>query len=1146
MKPLDIKTFGRIVYALDGKAKPHQPLRMTNFNASSSRLKFRYGYTSIVAAPSPGDPFSCLGFGFVQNKSGVAEFLGIENHDGTILPYTYNKSTLARIALGSSTLAGGDWVIASYADNAYLINPGGTKTVYRHQIGSLSSPEAIEDTSYVGSTDPNFSLVMEEPLNLKSWDTAVDTLTFVNSNAYVTSPNKTWNADGSILLNGDSTDGGGDAGGTYEVTVTYSASVDYSGHDYLYLVLTGEAYLKYFTDSSVKPQFKIGASWVDATDAKFVKSDSGTKKAAWHIYTNGMTLTSVDGFRFVIPCKPNRGAPHGPLQDFVTISPIYGGGTYLEASASTKRLWDTTLDGDGITYGIMFSDGASTTSAIIQQTITKSEALGYRSDTYGYTVGGIPQMSSTVPETPYDRTIFMRLDESVDPPEWKELDTQTSGFVYVDRAMEFDVPGLTTVATGTAPVSAPTFRTAGIVSAFPFKQFMVWLVSGGESNVQMSRVGNAEELYDSAQTYDATDLTQPGARTLADNADDEPVWGTQAGDVAVIVGKKAAYVMHGDYPVQMSPTRQIAGSRGIIGPFAGVRFRIGGGQYAAAYCDPDFNVWVVQSIPQFQGDGRGLPVELSLAVRGLLRDFLYYEQRLLNPSLDATKVQLEFDEEFSTLWVILGNRAAAYRQDMNEPGWELYSYSLRSDGSTTVETWTPYTGNAAVASSVSPGDAAFSNFGYPFASDDAYCESASLPSGTGKKTETLRIDGFVPDILVPASATILGVEFEVERSQTGDYQMTETKVQPRKASASWGSDLTVNELLTSTDATTEFLITSSLPSVSEINSGALGIDLQYTQEDVNAAWNIDTNWSISFTGSTVFTDSSATTCSLTRTMNVSYIGPGTAPSKVKISVYSHPQSTFALQPAPPTYLGRTVIDNGIGTVSTTDLYLPSPSYGTADSTKVFEIPLVGGSGSQAFTATGTNTSSTGSGMMFNFYIEGAFVPFTPPTVRVDNVNMRVHYSVTSEFSPSWVGWDQACFTADGRRVAVRSTGEIDLIEKDFRNDSFISGTNRDGGYAPPDGEWYSQNIEADGNKIFFNKAFVNSIAPDDAFGVFSKTNSATWVEGLQVGYSTSRWWRFPLSQTAFIHNFKLTMPEASEGVTSMSFELTQQSKSRTV
>jgi len=150
---------------------------------------------------------------------------------------------------------------------------------------------------------------------------------------------------------------------------------------------------------------------------------------------------------------------------------------------------------------------------------------------------------------------------------------------------------------------------------FPFKQFAIWMINTGVSNVQMSRVGNAEELYSDEATYDADDLTQPAQRTLADNADDIPVWGTQAGDVAFIVGSKAAYVLSGNYPVDMSPSRQIAGSRGIVGRYAGVRFRPKNGQYAAAYCDPDFNIWVIASAPQFEGDGRVAPIELSLPVR---------------------------------------------------------------------------------------------------------------------------------------------------------------------------------------------------------------------------------------------------------------------------------------------------------------------------------------------------------------------------------------------------------------------------------------------------------------------------------------------------------------------------------------------------
>jgi hypothetical protein len=132
----------------------------------------------------------------------------------------------------------------------------------------------------------------------------------------------------------------------------------------------------------------------------------------------------------------------------------------------------------------------------------------------------------------------LRLDESVDPPEWKVILTDTtSPFITIDTYREFDVPALPTATTGTTPAPSPVFASANIVGAFPYKQSMVWLFDQGTANVQYSTVGNPENLYDDNITYDPEDVTQPAQFTLADDQTDAPIWGVQAGQVAIIVGK---------------------------------------------------------------------------------------------------------------------------------------------------------------------------------------------------------------------------------------------------------------------------------------------------------------------------------------------------------------------------------------------------------------------------------------------------------------------------------------------------------------------------------------------------------------------------------------------------------------------------------
>ncbi len=1169
-KPIVISRFGRTVSSLDGKGQPHQPMRMVNFTTTGAKLKFRYGYATAKGSPvEAGTHFSCLGLGYVQSPDGsAAELLGVETWGDTTRPFVYNLGmphffivSSGRSSLGpdGTTVAGGDWIITSYAENAYFINPKAEKyTVYRHKIGTASNFTALEDVDYDPIESPELTIDFGVGDTARRWD-ATDTFsyptwdhTWLNDGAPHTITQTVSTSDGSVTLHGWDDDDG-PAGGELIIKSEFVATSDLSGGDYLYFVIDDLGATRGWFDSTTKPKLKLGGTWTDISSFEYFKqgSDAGefahpteqTLQAIYVMNVEGLDLSAVGGVQFSMFVDPRR---YGYDIDLLKISPLMYGGTYLNSTDSTQRVWDGDLESKSITYGARFANSDdSMTSDVFQRTVDASSALGFRPGTYCCQTGARVSLTCTPPDSPYTKVEFLRLDTHTDPPEWKPLATVTSAnWTHTDTLKEYEVWALTGVEDGVAPSQPPVFRTAGIVNAFPFKQFMVWLTQDGSENVQMSLVGDAETLYVKEQEYEADDLTQPGVRTLADNADDQPVWGTQAGDVAVIVGKKAAYVMAGDFPVQMSPTRQIAGSRGIIGPFAGTRFRSVGGQYAAAYCDPDFNIWVVQSVPQFQGDGRGQPVELSLPVRGLIRTFLYDEQKLVNPDLDGAKIQLEFDEESSTLWVILGNRAAVYRQDMNEVGWEFYSYSLRSDGELTTETWLPYFGNGAVASSVAPGDAAFMNFGYPFFADNAYCSSELLPDEPDQVTETLRLDGFTPPTLLPATAEILGVKYQVERSQTGDYQLVETAVQPRKDGLAWGDNVSVDTNLTEDDQVTEFLIESDLPTVEDVNNGLLGLDLQYSQLDPNPGWNDPDNWDISASVAPAIVGA-GTSASISRTITATYHGPGSPPPFVRVSAHSHPAAGPGLAIPSDGYLGRATVDNGIGLVTTTELYAPSPILGTSDSTTIIKIPLTGGTGTHPLTATGNVSWATGSyGISFVFYLEVALSPFLPSAARVDSVNVSIHYSVTTEVSLPWVGWDQTCFTHNGIRVAVRNSGEVDLIEKDFRNNSFIIGPSRDGGYVPPNAEWTSQDFAFNGVTARFHGVQTNTSRTDDSVSVFSQITGGDWVSGFQTGYASTRWFRFPLSQRGIQHSFKLAMPETTGGIDSMTLEFDQTSTSK--
>lgn len=178
---------------------------------------------------------------------------------------------------------------------------------------------------------------------------------------------------------------------------------------------------------------------------------------------------------------------------------------------------------------------------------------------------------------------------------------------------------------------------------------------------------------------------------------------------------------------------------------------------------------------------------------------------------------------------------------------------------------------------------------------------------------------------------------------------------------------------------------------------------------INPDWADNLNWNIYFTGPMYVFSPASNSASITKTLHVQYTGPGSAPSHVNISVHSHPTASFAAEPPdplggdPPIYIGSTTINNGIGTITTTALYAPSPVQGTSDSTAVVSVSLLAGVGSMPITATATMTPAAGSGTVMSFPIEGTLDPFGPgdfvgaDTVDVDVISGTLYYWDNSIF-----------------------------------------------------------------------------------------------------------------------------------------------------
>ena len=1160
-KTFTIPRLDRVVAVLDGSAKLENPYDVLNLRLQGYDYWMRYGYTTVQAAPAN---FKFIyGFGWAQGVSQVGaettptakeEFITIEGIGATevIRPYSRNATTLAPTQIGTDTLVSGKWNFANYNDYVYAINPGATRTVYKHLLGDNTGINAwvnVQDSSYVNTTGGITNIITTQP-SLRPWN-ASDTFT-VTASTFLTSPfTFATPVSGTIPVSASASNNTGDQGGI-RIQCTFSANVDVSRNDYIAirvtLPTTGGAFYNfqnfYGVPNADKPVLRFNGVDQNPEYRLYVNEDGS--ELVIFMFTKGFAdRDKLERVTFSAIASVNQSNSTIPV---LVIQPFEQGGVYLNATTSGKRIWDSfdisVLDGSasGVNYATRYKTGASYSTATIVNA-SKVQMTGFQLPPAPY-FGGRVTLSGTQ-NTSWTEIEFLRQQVG---GTWKILATKLNSgtdFSVVDTYQENELTGLTTATgvTGTLPTPTPTFRTAGIVGAFPYKQCMVWLVNQTFQNLQYSRVGDPLELFDSTRVYSTGDVTKPAQFTLADDQADVPLWGVQAGQNAFIVGKIAAYAMIGDFPSNMTPSRKIPGSRGIVGYYAGCRFRSAEGVWGAVYADPDLNIWNVSSVPVYPEDTSAKPQEISLPIRGKIKDFLYTSQLPSITNLDITDTKLVFEEENSSLWVILGKRAAVFRQDMVGNGWELYDFTLASSG--TVATCTEFFTNGATAAQANPGDdTGWTNFGFPFTSDDSYAVSGTIPKGNNKETHYLRCFGYLPTPLLPANATITSIKFLAEDSKVGDLAVTNVHAQPIQASTGThlGTNQSTGRSLTDapTDGSQQYT-SSALQTLANLNSGLLGIQLKYRQEDWDANWDNPAHYNIVVTGSTIANMS----------VSVTYTHGGAKPPYAFVNITSSTTAELGVtgSPADPIpWTGyATTVSNGLDTTLSGPLATPMddpPTTITATGTKRVKVTLTSGVGS-----TGVNRQVAGSadqsgiGVVGTYSGSAAFSEAIASYVKVDNVATQICYTVIS--TGTNVKWDRAFFTPTGKYLGFRSTGEVDVIEKDWRTGVFIGGTNRDGGLAPPNWFFTTQQIQWDGAKGQLMSVQYHGTSYQDVVNVYVSVDGNAYVSGTLEGVNTSRWYKFhPSVSQGIRHTIKIEGSEADTTLRGMALEFNTKSRGK--
>jgi hypothetical protein len=397
--------------------------------------------------------------------------------------------------------------------------------------------------------------------------------------------------------------------------------------------------------------------------------------------------------------------------------------------------------------------------------------------------------------------------------------------------------------------------------------------------------------------------------------------------------------------------------------------------------------------------------------------------------------------------------------------------------------------------------------------------------------------------LIPAGATITDVRWKVEDSKAGDLSVTQNLAQPTLNGSNYGANKSTNRLVTDADAEQIYTL-SSLPSVADINAGHLGIDLQYTQEVWNTNWNDPANYSIAFPDGT--TDPEIT-------VEVNYTHGGTPPPYAYINLTSTAEAYLGTTGSPASsapWSGTATADNGLDATVTDNVYvdLLNPDVTVIDSsTKRIKITLTSGLGTYLLTRNAFGTvdppNDSNIGILGTYSASATFSPVVPSTVRVDNVAVQICYTVDSTVLSKW---SKFCFTSNGKYVAIRDTGTIDLVEKDFRNNGvYIGGSNRDGGLTPPSWKFVTQQIQWDGAKARLASVQYHGKSNTDLIDAAVSVDDNNYISGTLEGITTSKWYKFhPSNSSGMRHNIKFEGNESDSDLQGFALEFNVQSRGK--
>ena len=162
--------------ATGGDVPPGYAGSLRNVRVGDGRILARYGFRALAGAPAglrEVHGFARL-LGYGADDLPRLEWVSVENRDGTVRPYAVDPTAWSRAAITDGgkplALAGGDWMGFAFGGVSYWVNPGGSPSLYRHEVGDPTSWTALQDAAYQAVGDaPEITAALSDP-QTRPWD----------------------------------------------------------------------------------------------------------------------------------------------------------------------------------------------------------------------------------------------------------------------------------------------------------------------------------------------------------------------------------------------------------------------------------------------------------------------------------------------------------------------------------------------------------------------------------------------------------------------------------------------------------------------------------------------------------------------------------------------------------------------------------------------------------------------------------------------------------------------------------------------------------------------------------------------------------------------------------------------------------------